>query len=145
MSSIHVDVADYPKKFKAVISGPSGDKTVSFGQRSATDRQNDFPHHGSMSRMAHYLVRHGATGDVDDEELRPTVAHQQRMADEFKKSRKEDWTASGVGTAGFWSRWFLWSFRDLDRVKRQIKRVVPSIRDVYVSPRAERRFYAAGY
>jgi hypothetical protein len=38
-----------------------------------------------------------------------------KIADEHKKryidrhSAREDWTESGIGTAGFWSRWLLWN------------------------------------
>ena len=35
---------------------------------------------------------------------------------------REDWTLSGVGTAGFWSRWLLWNEPSLEESARDIER-----------------------
>lgn len=42
----------------------------------------DFTTHGDEARKERYILRHKA---------------------------KEDWTKSGIQTAGFWSRWLLWN------------------------------------
>ena len=33
-------------------------------------------------------------------------------------SDKEDWKISGIDGAGFWSRWYLWSYPDFEGVKK---------------------------
>lgn len=43
---------------------------------------SDYTKHGDRERMRRYLVRHRS---------------------------RENWTRSGIKTAGFWSRWILWS------------------------------------
>ena len=35
----------------------------------------------------------------------------------------EDWTKSGIKTAGFYSRWVLWSDRTNAKIKKNISRV----------------------
>jgi hypothetical protein len=52
---------------------------VDFGQKG----YSDFTKHKNPDRMKLYLQRHGRMG--------------------------ETWTRSGFHTAGFWSRWLLWS------------------------------------
>jgi len=39
-------------------------------------------------------------------------ARQKRYIQRHKKS--EDWTASGIETAGFWARWLLWEYPSMD-------------------------------
>ena len=63
------------KKFDARIDGT---KTVSFGQKGASD----FTKHKDKERKERYIARH---------------------------KKNEDWTSSGVKTAGFWSRHLLWA------------------------------------
>tara|TARA_R110002073_G_scaffold57237_2_gene145634 strand:- start:26 stop:325 length:300 start_codon:yes stop_codon:yes gene_type:complete len=43
---------------------------------------SDYTLHGDYARMQRYLIRH---------------------------KKREDWTKGGINTAGFWSRWLLWS------------------------------------
>ena len=43
---------------------------------------SDFTIHKDPERMRRYLIRH---------------------------KKREDWTKRGINTAGFWSRWLLWS------------------------------------
>ena len=43
---------------------------------------SDYTIHGNKDRMLRYLSRH---------------------------KKRENWTKSGLNTAGFWSRWLLWS------------------------------------
>lgn len=56
---------------------------------------SDYPHHKDLIRKHKYITRHKAS---------------------------EDWSRSGIETAGFWSRWILWnketmrdSIRDTER------------------------------
>jgi len=46
------------------------------------DGYSDYTIHKDPERMERYMTRH---------------------------QRREDWTKSGLGTAGFWSRWILWN------------------------------------
>jgi len=41
-----------------------------------------------------------------------------RMMRDIDKSDKEDWKLSGIGGAGFWSRWYLWSQPTIPEVQR---------------------------
>ena len=69
------------------------DKThVDFGQKG----YSDFTLHGDPLRMKRYVSRHA------------------RM--------HENWNKSGVHTAGFWSRWLLWSKPTLTGAKQLIKK-----------------------
>lgn len=37
-----------------------------------------------------------------------------------RHAKREDWTISGINTAGFWARWLLWSESSLDSAKKVI-------------------------
>ena len=63
------------KKYDALVNGS---KTVSFGQKGASD----FTKHKDKDRKERYIDRHKA---------------------------REDWTKSGVKTAGFYSKHVLWN------------------------------------
>ena len=63
------------KKYDALVNGS---KTVSFGQKGASD----FTKHNDKDRKERYIDRHKA---------------------------REDWTKSGVKTAGFYSKHVLWN------------------------------------
>lgn len=54
-------------------------RTVDFGASG----YSDYTKHKNPSRMRLYVTRHGGG--------------------------KENWGMSGIATAGFWSRWYLWS------------------------------------
>ena len=56
---------------------------------------SDYTIHRDANRMKRYLSRHRA---------------------------RENWTRGGVGTAGWWSRWLLWSEPGLSEAKRLIYR-----------------------
>lgn len=45
-------------------------------------------------------------------------AHKKRYLDRHRK--REDWTKSGIATAGFWSRWLLWNKGTLEKSFQQI-------------------------
>jgi len=76
------------KKYKAVLlnTDTGREKSVKFGQSGAMDYTKYYKKQGKevadMKKKA-YIARHSKAG--------------------------EDWTASGKDTAGFFSRWILWS------------------------------------
>ena len=96
------------KKFRIVI--PSG-KSVDFGGKG----YSDYTIHKDLSRMRLYVQRHG--GSVPN---RNKDDLQNRML-KVKKSSKENWTKSGINSAGFWSRWLLWSYPNLKKAKNHIE------------------------
>lgn len=65
-------------------------KKVDFGAKG----YSDYTIHKDSSRMKRYLSRHGKMG--------------------------ETWTKNGMYTAGFWSRWLLWSKPNLQDAKKLI-------------------------
>lgn len=88
------------KKFRAII--PDGDKTrsVDFGARG----YSDYTIHGNPLRMERYVGRHGGEGTRFTD---PKKVHRAML--KRTRSTKEDWSKDGLYTAGFWSRWLLWS------------------------------------
>jgi len=56
---------------------------------------SDYTQHKDKARMERYVVRHSA---------------------------RENWTASGLETAGFWSRWILWNKPDFGASIRSTER-----------------------
>jgi len=58
---------------------------------------SDYTIHKDRERMKRYLVRH---------------------------TRRENWKRSGAKTAGFWSRWLLWSKPSLEGARRQTEKVL---------------------
>jgi len=58
---------------------------------------SDYTLHKDKARMKRYLVRH---------------------------QKRENWTKSGVATAGFWARWILWSEPNLRAAIRKTQRIV---------------------
>ena len=56
---------------------------------------SDYTKHKDDTRKARYLTRH---------------------------RKRENWTASGITTAGFWSRWLLWNEKTIEESKRDIER-----------------------
>lgn len=58
---------------------------------------SDYTIHKDKERMKRYLIRH---------------------------QKRENWTKSGVATAGFWSRWILWSEPNLRAAIRKTQRVL---------------------
>lgn len=63
-------------------------KFVDFGGKG----YSDFTIHKDPERMRRYLARHSRMG--------------------------ETWTKSGLRTAGFWSRWLLWSHPSMPEAKK---------------------------
>lgn len=58
---------------------------------------SDYTKHHDKERMKRYLTRHGG---------------------------RENWTRSGAKTAGFWSRWLLWSSPSLLGARRKTEKVL---------------------
>jgi len=56
---------------------------------------SDYTIHGDEERMKRYLTRHRS---------------------------REDWTKGGIDTAGFWSRWLLWSKPSLPQAKKYMEK-----------------------
>jgi len=105
---------DRKKKFRAILPG---DRTVDFGASG----YSDYTKHKNPSRMRSYVLRHG--GDVPKSimaEKDPKKIHARML--KVDTSDKEQWLLGGVATAGFWSRWYLWSqpnFGDVNRFMLQ--------------------------
>ena len=98
-----------PRKFKAVF--PDG-KTVRFGLRG----YSDYTLHKDPVRMKRYVTRHGG---ILPKDVKATARDMLRV----RRSSKENWTRQGVRTAGFWSRWMLWSSPSLYRAAQHTSRV----------------------
>lgn len=60
---------------------------------------SDYTKHKDKARMQRYLTRHGG-------------------------STRENWKRSGAKTAGFWSRWLLWSDPNFNRALRKTERAL---------------------
>ena len=74
---------------KEEIQGDISDgKSVDFGGKG----YSDYTIHGDPQRMKRYLARHGRMG--------------------------EEWSKKGLYTAGFWSRWLLWSKPSMSQAKQ---------------------------
>ena len=87
-------------------------RAIDFGAKG----YSDYTIHKNPVRMRAYVVRHGGivSKRVRKEEDARTIHREMLRVD---KSMKETWTVSGLYTAGFWSRWLLWSFPSLSQAK----------------------------
>ena len=101
---------DRKKKFRAIL----GDgRTVDFGASG----YSDYTKHKTPSRMRSYVLRHGGrvprrtTTERDPKKI-------QTLMLSVNSSDKEDWKISGIDGAGFWSRWYLWSYPGFEGVKK---------------------------
>lgn len=98
------------KKFRVILEDG---RIVDFGARG----YSDYTKHEKPSRMRSYVLRHGGIIPKSImEEKNPKKIHKLML--DVTRSRKEDWTMSGIDTAGFWSRWYLWSFPEIGDVKK---------------------------
>ena len=90
-----------PKKFEVEFEDGT---TVRFGLKG----YSDFTLHKNPLRMRSYVRRHG--GRVST--AIGVMTNPQKVLRAMRSvtvSSKENWTKSGIKTAGFWSRWLLWS------------------------------------
>ena len=97
------------------LDGPHKDTIVYFGGKGYSDYTN----HGDPARMRRYVRRHG--GVVPKSALmekKPGKIHEKMLR--VGRSDKEDWSRKGIATAGFWSRWLLWSQPSMSRAKRYL-------------------------
>jgi hypothetical protein len=102
------------KKFRAILEDG---RTVDFGARG----YSDYTKHKNPSRMRSYVLRHG--GQIPRrtmEEKNP--GRIQNLMLNVTTSSSEDWALGGVDTAGFWSRWYLWSFPTFGGVRQFMKK-----------------------
>ena len=88
------------KKFRVILDDG---RTVDFGQKGFSD----YTIHKDAERMRRYVDRHGATIPQSTSRLTDPKKIQNAML-RVNRSSKEDW--KDPSTAGFWSRWLLWSF-----------------------------------
>jgi hypothetical protein len=103
---------DRKKKFRVVLEDG---RTVDFGASG----YSDYTKHKNPSRMRSYVLRHG--GRVPKRtiaERDPVRIH--KMMLNVTSSDKEDWKLSGIGRAGFWSRWYLWGHPSFEGAKKII-------------------------
>ena len=110
-------LAKSPKKDKKFRVTLSDGTRIDFGARGYTD----YTKHKNPLRMRSYVKRHG--GIVSKNimtETDPKKVHAKMLS--VKKSVKEDW--SDPKTAGFWSRWLLWSFPTLSQARNYLTRLV---------------------
>jgi hypothetical protein len=108
------------KKYPAVIfSNNKKIKTIHFGQ----DGASDYTIHKNPFRMREYVRRHGGiiSNSIMNED-NSRIVHNKMNS--ITNSTKETWGKSGITTAGFWSRWLLWS-------EPTIKRAIENIEDKF--------------
>jgi hypothetical protein len=105
---------DRKKKFRAILEDG---RTVDFGASG----YSDYTKHKNPSRMRSYVLRHG--GRVPKRTIAEREPKQiQDMMLDVTSSDKEDWKLSGIDGAGFWSRWYLWSFPTFEGVRKFMKK-----------------------
>lgn len=106
------------KKWRAVVRRADGtERSVDFGASG----MSDYTLHKDAHRMARYVRRHGAGERVDLEATKrwsPKRVH--REVGRVARSDLEAW--DDPGTAGYWSRWLLWSEPTLRAAARGIER-----------------------
>lgn len=102
------------KKFRATIEDG---RTVDFGASG----YSDYTKHKNPSRMRSYVLRHGGRVPKRTIAEREPIKIQNMMLD-VTSSDKENWKLSGIGGAGFWSRWYLWSFPTFEGVRGFMKK-----------------------
>jgi len=86
-------------------SGDPSRKARPFVVRFGLKGFSDYTIHKDPERMKRYIARHA--GSVSG-----------------LRSRRENWTRSGAKTAGFWSRWLLWSRPNFNSALRQAEKVL---------------------
>ena len=105
---------DKKKKFRAILEDG---RTVDFGASG----YSDYTKHKNPSRMRSYVLRHGGRVPKRTIAERDPVRIHKMMLD-VTSSDKEDWKKSSIDGAGFWSRWYLWSFPTFEGVRKFMKK-----------------------
>ena len=78
---------------------------------------SDYTLHRNPARMRAYVKRHGGViPKYVRLERNPSEIH--RLMARVDTSTKENWQMSGVRTAGFWSRWLLWSYPSMGLARK---------------------------
>ena len=98
------------KKFRAVLEDG---RTVDFGASG----YSDYTKHKNPSRMRSYVLRHGGRVPKRTIAERDPKKIQDRMLN-VDYSFSENWVISGINGAGFWSRWYLWSYPSFEGVEK---------------------------
>jgi hypothetical protein len=124
---IHVKLSRSSKADKKWMVTIDGKKTIHFGQAGASD----YTIHKDASRMVRYVRRHGGSipSTVSSGIKNGTMSNSQ-IKERMKSvttSSKENWGIGGVKTAGFWSRWLLWSTPSIASAKSLIRSKFPKI------------------
>jgi hypothetical protein len=101
---------DRKKKFRAILEDG---RTVDFGARG----YSDYTKHKTPSRMRSYVLRHGGRIPKRIIAERDPKRIQTLMLG-VNTSDREEWKITGIDSAGFWSRWYLWSYPDFDSVRK---------------------------
>ena len=114
---MRVELASSPRRGKKFRVTFADGAYVDFG----ASNYSNYTKHGNASRMRSYLRRHGGKIPPKLEKM-TNVRKIHTDALKVRSSTTEDWTRSGVRTAGFWSRWLLWSKPTLEGAKRHITR-----------------------
>ena len=102
------------KKFRVIFEDGSH---IDFGAKG----YSDYTLHKNPMRMRSYVKRHG--GKIKKNIMNETDSqkvHKQML--NIKNSYKEDWSKKGIKTAGFWSRWYLWSYPSIDQARQFIEK-----------------------
>ena len=71
-----------------------------------------------MVKINNKTVHFGAKG-YSDYTKHKDINRKQRYINRHKK--RENWTKSGINTAGFWSRWLLWGEPTLQKSIKKIE------------------------
>ena len=101
---------DRKKKFRAILEDG---RTVDFGARG----YSDYTKQKTPSRMRSYVLRHGGRIPKRIIAERDPKRIQTLMLG-VNSSDREEWKITGIDSAGFWSRWYLWSYPDFDSVRK---------------------------
>ena len=100
------------KKFRVTFENG---RFVDFGARG----YSDYTIHKNPMRMRSYVTRHGGfVPYMVQKQTDPKLIHTNML--DVIRSDKENWGKTGFYTAGFWSRWLLWSQPDLVSAKKTI-------------------------
>jgi len=102
------------KKFRAKLEDGT---VVDFGASG----YSNYTKHKNPSRMRAYVRRHGGYIPTSLSVETNPVKIQSRML-KINRSDKENWGLNGIGTPGFWARWYLWSYPSFAQVDKFMKR-----------------------
>jgi hypothetical protein len=116
MMHIHVKITKSKKKDKKFTVCFENGTEIHFGANG----YSDYTIHKDPKRMRNYLIRHGGLLTNNMKRITDSVSIHKAML-EVIESDKEVWDLNGLHTAGFWSRWFLWSFPTTREVQKFMK------------------------